>query len=255
MKSISVETSKNVQIHYTYPSLGIRIGAYLIDAILVWSVIIFFILISNPFNLTSSSEQFYLLLPAILLYFFYHLVLEYANNGQSIGKMALGIKVARLDGEPPTLSDYLQRWILRLLDIGSSNGLVAIISIAITEKKQRLGDILAGTTVIKVHNKRVNFISDSIDENDIKNGEIIYPQVDELTDTDVRKIESMLRTIKASSYSREAKIKMLIQLKSATEKKMNIPPVSQESHDFLRQVVLDYKRIRLRESAMDKENI
>ncbi|MEM9391167.1 MAG: hypothetical protein AAGA02_11875, partial [Bacteroidota bacterium] len=45
---------------------------------------------------------------------------------------------------------YILRWILRPLDIGIFSGAIAVISIALTQNAQRLGDLAAGTTVVKM---------------------------------------------------------------------------------------------------------
>ena len=59
-----------------------------------------------------------------------------------------------LDGSPPTLGAYLLRWLLILVDTEILTPLVAIITIAANGKGQRIGDIAAGTTVVKT-TKRV----------------------------------------------------------------------------------------------------
>ena len=47
----------------------------------------------------------------------YHLLFEVFNNGQSIGKASLRIRVVKLDGSQPDLGSLLIRWLLRILDI------------------------------------------------------------------------------------------------------------------------------------------
>jgi hypothetical protein len=71
-------------------------------------------------------------------------------DGQSPGKKQMNIKVVRLDGTPASIGNFLMRWLLRIVEIQLAQGMVAIIAIAMNGKGQRLGDMAAGTTVVKV---------------------------------------------------------------------------------------------------------
>ncbi|RZL05708.1 MAG: RDD family protein, partial [Pedobacter sp.] len=80
---------------------------------------------------------------------FYDLVCELTMNGQSVGKRFLKIRVISDDGAQPSLGKYLLRWLFRIIDFTFTSEACALISVAVTNKKQRLGDIVAGTIVIK----------------------------------------------------------------------------------------------------------
>lgn len=146
MQSVNIRTTQNVAIDYPTAGLGDRIGAYLIDLLIVGAYVIVIALITTRLVIDSIWIFMLFYLPA----FFYHLICEIAFNGQSLGKKQLNIKVVRLDGTPATIGGYILRWILRPLDIGIFSGAIAVISIALTENGQRLGDLAAGTTVVKM---------------------------------------------------------------------------------------------------------
>jgi len=61
------------------------------------------------------------------------------------------IKVISLDGGQPTFGQYLMRWIFRVIDFGFifGWGLVALVCVAVSKNHQRIGDMLAKTTLIK----------------------------------------------------------------------------------------------------------
>jgi hypothetical protein len=81
----------------------------------------------------------------------YDLLSEWLLNGRSIGKIALGIRVVMLDGSQPGLGAYLIRWLFRIIESGAFiGGIVPVITIAVNGKGQRLGDMAAGTTVVKL---------------------------------------------------------------------------------------------------------
>ena len=79
----------------------------------------------------------------------YQLASEILANGQSWGKKALRIRVVRLDGQEPSLSDYLLRAVFYLLDAFLSFGAIGAIFVTSSVKNQRLGDMTANTTVIR----------------------------------------------------------------------------------------------------------
>src|SRR5215211_3939563 len=78
----------------------------------------------------------------------YYVLLE-GYLGQTVGKMVLGIKVVREDnGEVPGFGAAFIRTLLRLID-GLFSYLVAFISVQISGKNQRLGDMAAHTLVVR----------------------------------------------------------------------------------------------------------
>jgi uncharacterized RDD family membrane protein YckC len=78
----------------------------------------------------------------------YYVLLE-GYLGQTVGKMALGIKVVREDnGEVPGLGGATIRTLLRIVD-GLFSYLVAFITVLISGKNQRLGDMAARTLVVR----------------------------------------------------------------------------------------------------------
>ncbi|MDD1752204.1 MAG: RDD family protein [Methanotrichaceae archaeon] len=83
-----------------------------------------------------------------IIYIAYFTVME-AHNGQTIGKMVTKIKVVREeDGGKIDMERSFKRNILRIID-GLINYLVGAVLIWRSDKKQRLGDSIAKTLVIK----------------------------------------------------------------------------------------------------------
>jgi len=84
----------------------------------------------------------------VVIVILYYILLE-GYLGQTVGKMALGIKVVREDnGEVPGLGGATIRTLLRIID-GLFSYLVAFVSVVATEKRQRLGDMAAHTLVVR----------------------------------------------------------------------------------------------------------
>jgi uncharacterized RDD family membrane protein YckC len=79
--------------------------------------------------------------------FGYFIVLE-ATQGATLGKMALGLRVVKTNGAPITWADSLIRNLLRIID-GLFGYLVGAILIWSSPLKQRLGDRVAHTVVVR----------------------------------------------------------------------------------------------------------
>ena len=78
----------------------------------------------------------------------YYLVLE-SYRGQTLGKMVAGIRVVdEVTGDRPAFRAVLVRTTLRLVD-GIAAYLVAFVTVLVTPKRQRLGDLAAHTIVVR----------------------------------------------------------------------------------------------------------
>ena len=190
MSTIRVQTAQNVTIEYEVASVGDRIIATILDYIVlfIWGVLII--------GLGSWLSRTTLPVLAIGLvgvpYVFYHLVCEVFLNGQSLGKRARDLKVVRLDGSRPGIGDYLLRWLLRIVDLGLFSGAVAVITILINGRGQRLGDLAAGTTVVRLRSAASNKLGAMHYGRPDPAYQVVFPQAANLADHDVALIRQLL---------------------------------------------------------------
>ena len=118
MKTLQINTTQNVNINFTLANELQRVGAFLIDNVfkIGYLYLIYSIVPVEEFSQTDawSNRAIHIMicLPAI----FYSLYLEILLNGQTIGKRILGIKVVNIEGFKPSISDYIIRWFLRIVD-------------------------------------------------------------------------------------------------------------------------------------------
>ena len=84
---------------------------------------------------------------------FYSLYMHILFNGRTVGKMVLKIKVVKQDGTPVHWSNYMTRWMLRLVDIWIFLSSIGLLTLLFSERRQRLGDMAAGTVVISTKKK------------------------------------------------------------------------------------------------------
>ena len=238
MEHLNIETSQHVQIDYLPASVGSRVGAFLIDGFIMGLYLLFVLLASE--NMAPSNGIPIGFVLAILPLFFYHLLSEILMEGQSMGKKALEIKVVQKNGKPPTLGSYLLRWMFRLVEITSTSGTVAFFTILINGHGQRLGDIAAGTTVVKT--KKKTTLSDTMYADIEEDYNPQYPEVSRLSDKDISVVKEVLN--EANNYDRQTYLRITLKTKNAIKDKMGIELSEDiDSITFLRTVVKDYNFI------------
>lgn len=84
----------------------------------------------------------------LVIAFGYYIYLE-GNYGQTIGKMALGIVVITEGGDAIEYRSAAIRTVLRIIDVLPFLYLIGIIVVMLTDRKQRLGDVVANTVVVR----------------------------------------------------------------------------------------------------------
>lgn len=235
MGTITLQTTQNIELEYELAGLSDRIFARLLDYLCIagYAILMIAIIGFGAFSNFVDNHGWIILL-LFLPILFYHLVCETLFNGQSIGKMVLKIRVISLNGNQPALSQYLMRWLFRLIDFTLTSSLLALMMVALTEKHQRLGDLVAGTTVIKT--KRKASLSQTIyTPMADPHYQPLYPEVVHLSDKDMQLIREVV--LSATRYSNTMilddtarKIEQVLQLKNKQE----------TSIEFLYTILKDY---------------
>lgn len=239
METVKVNTSQHVDIDYPVAGLGERIAARLIDLGIFFALYIIFVLLVIITGLSGVIESSSFFIPTILgiyvaSYVFYNLTCEIFMNGQCVGKRVMKIKVISLDGSQPTIAQYFIRWLFRLVDFLLTAQVGGLICIAVSKNKQRIGDIVAGTTLIKtVPDTNINHIAFHPVEEEYQP---VFSNTAMLSDRDVELIHEVISTYYKTNnaeliYTMSAKVKDLLSV--------NIPTGMNEM-DFLKTVVKDY---------------
>ncbi len=237
MQNLQIETAQNVIIEQEPANVGERIAAFIIDIFIILGYVFTVSLIADTLDAESAGSAiiFIFFIPV----FFYSLLCETFMNGQSFGKKALKIKVVKIDGSQPSFGNYLIRWLFRLIDIQMFYGLPAVITIAANGKGQRIGDIVAKTSVINL--KRSRETEETIYEETEENYTVMYPEAEYLTDTDVNTVKDVLNHYKRDPSNAIA-VSMLKQTFDAVKKKTGAE-TSQTPAEFLKTIIKDYNRI------------
>lgn len=232
MDNFQIETAQNISINQNVAHITTRIGSYLIDALFIigYYIIIFFIM--GMLDIVPSMEYMSLWVLLSLPTFFYSLIFEVLMNGQTPGKYFNQTRVVKLDGSKPTFGSYLIRWLLRIIDFSLAGGSVAVLTILLNGRGQRLGDIAATTTVIS-EKKRIT-LKDTI-ASDIDNKYTpTYSQVTLLKDNDIHTIKNVFMDAKRK---RNHKVILKLHLKIIELTGIN---TEQKPMDFINTVIKDY---------------
>ena len=234
MDNFQIETAQNVSIQQQVAGIGDRILGYLIDLLILGAYWIASIYLLSAFGLdsnTNGSINIYFMLIGIPS-FLYFLLLESFWDGRTPGKAALGLRVVKIDGSKPGFGSFFVRWLMRTIDITLTSGGVAVFTILLNGKGQRLGDIAAGTTVI-TERKKVQLshtILETIEEDYVPK----YPQVTVFTDADMQKI----KTIYAEAR-RFGKHNVILKLSQKLATTMQVTP-EETPLNFVDRVLKDY---------------
>lgn len=143
----SINTAQNVNIEVKIAGIGDRFIALLIDYLVFFGIGIFFYIIIE-FAFEDASDGSYIFY-AILLFisFLYHFILELVFKGQSFGKKYREIRTVKDNGQEAGPLQYLIRNLIRPIDSIYGVGLIVVF---FTKRFQRIGDLAAGTIVIKL---------------------------------------------------------------------------------------------------------
>lgn len=212
-----------------------RVSPFFIGFLCVFLLILFlFVSFVEGVQGTSILDMIFLL----PIFFFYSLALESMMDGQTIGKRAMGIKVVKLTGREPILNDYLIRWTFRMLDIWGSLGMVASLLIGSSPKRQRLGDIVANTTVIRI-NSSMNLRFEDINRiKSLDNYEVSYPGVRQFSEQDMLLIKTALNRF--NRYPNDAHRTALNEVLKIVMEKLQIQQRPPKPLQFLKTVINDY---------------
>lgn len=218
MSNTAINTAQNVTIEFEYAGLGKRILAFLIDLVVIFVYFMFLsFTVYKAADLIDSNGVTGIVQLTFIPVLTYSLWTQILFNGRTLGKFAMGIKVIKENGAPVSWSDYLVKWIFRLIDLYLCTFTIGTISILFTDKKQTLGDRAAQTIV--VNTRKDARVSHLILVDTEKEYTPEFLMVNMLNDSDMNEIKDIYRLAEASRDFRtlnalRQKIEQLLHIKS-----------------------------------------
>jgi len=231
MDNFQIETAQNVNIIQNAAGVGERILAFFIDFLVM---VTYVILVSVLLAWTEVGDDYIFVLAMTLglPLFLYHLLWEMFWNGRSPGKAAMSLRVVKLDGSKPAFSNYLIRWLIRIIDITGTSGGLALIVILLNGKGQRLGDVAATTTVIS--EKQTVSFAQTLLINLPESFVPTYPQVTVFKDNEMQTIKTVFLRAKYNGNHN-----VILKLSARVSKVMEIS-FEETPIIFLETVLKDY---------------
>ena len=261
MSIIQISTAFNIDLEFEIAAFHKRLLAYVIDFV----ILILFLfsmkwVLYAGFALDMKDNMGLDILVISVPMLLYSLATELWMNGQTVGKKLMSIRVISLDGNEPTVGQFILRWITKFFEwpfffgyvffsaetlyvyiiFTGLLGIAVVIAITVTKNSQRLGDLAAGTVIVDT--KSAMSVEDTVFMNISEtNYKVLFPEVMRLTDSDINTIKTVLTQAKKKnnldmSYRVEAKVKEVLGIKSDL-----YPP------DFLEKLLEDYNYLATKE--------
>lgn len=259
MSTIQIATPFNINIDFESAPFHKRLLAYIIDFTLLILYLIGIIYFLKDVFVINVSEGGFAILAILIPLMFYSFLTELFLNGQTLGKMIVGIRVISLDGGEVTLGQYAIRWFIRFYEWGFflfliilrseirysfltliMGGIICMILIAVTKQNQRLGDILAGTVVINIRSKISvhDTVFMNVSQPDYK---VLFPDAIRLSDRDINTIKTVtLQSRKHRNY--DMCYRVADKVKTVLNINADMHPV-----DFLEKIIADYNFLATKE--------
>lgn len=252
MNTIEFVSAQNVKVEYELASTTQRTLAAFIDVV---AFILYYIAISGILGVTSGafdanpgSEMFFTLLLIKIPWIFYNPIVEYFTNGQSLGKYILGVRVVTMNGERLGLREVFTRWIFKgdflwispgffvLFWLGL--GILGIIFSSTSDRKQRMGDVMANTIVIKIKNTVNYSLKDVLSIKSQESHQTTYPEVIRFTDEDMLLIKTTIQRVR--KYPNEATKNFAIELANKSASMLGLQETPPKRMEFLQTILQDY---------------
>jgi uncharacterized RDD family membrane protein YckC len=235
LKRIEIKTSDQVIIIFDISTLRDRAFSFLIDFLILFGMIFVLLMIQGIVNPNGSYFYYIVILP---LFLFYTLAFEIITGGLTPGKKAMNLRVIKLNGQYAAPMDYIIRWLFRWVDIWMSVFVIGSALINSSRYGQRLGDMMAGTTVIKLQSKQSVSLKEILNIDSQKHYTPKYPQVTLLNDKDMLLVKNTIK--RAQTFNNVAHLKIVSQLISQLKTELKIEEDIKDNEAFLKTLLKDY---------------
>jgi uncharacterized RDD family membrane protein YckC len=144
---VDISTPEGVELEVELGGLGSRFIAESIDYVLKGLVIGALAILLYAIGSGVATAVFLVL--GFAVWFGYDVLFEVLASGRTPGKRACGLRVVRTGGQPVGVLTSSVRNLFRVIDGPATSYIVGIVAILASKRNQRLGDMAAGTLVVR----------------------------------------------------------------------------------------------------------
>jgi len=244
----SIDTPEHISFDYDVAGIGSRFLAAIVDTILL-GVMLNVISVASTFLAGAALPEGsaglasvligLLALLNFLLFWGYFMFFELAWNGQSPGKRLIGVRVVREGGLPITTSAAAIRNLVRIVDFLPFLYGIGVITMFIDQRSRRLGDLAAGTLVVKDrHSVTLESLAAAVPPPfSTTTAALTLPNIHMISSTDYDLVQEFLR--RRSTLSPEVRARLGSQLAARMRTRLDLPPDGRDEH-LLQQVAIEY---------------
>jgi uncharacterized RDD family membrane protein YckC len=145
-------TGEAVALDLRPASFASRTVAIVLDLLILGAsaLVVWILVISLVFTVDDAAAAALLLVTEVTVLVGVPVTVETLTRGRSVGKLVLGLRVVRDDGGPIRFRHALIRGLLGVLEFYASSGSIPLIVSLANKRGKRVGDILAGTYVVRI---------------------------------------------------------------------------------------------------------
>ncbi len=148
-------TPEAVVLEFETAGAAARLLSVIIDAFIQVGTL-FVVLFAVGFGLSQGGGFGFewvgivvMLVFSFLVILGYPAAMETLWNGRTVGQAALGLRVVTVEGGPVRFRHAAIRSVLGLVELWISTGVIAVVAVVLSKRNQRLGDMVAGTLVLR----------------------------------------------------------------------------------------------------------
>ena len=145
---VTIATPEGVDLTLMLAGAGSRFASALVDILVQGAIIVAVTIVVAVAGLGGYGAAVVAIVSFVVV-FGYDVSFEVLASGRTPGKRVNGLRVVRTGGQPVDLLTSVIRNLLRIVDFLPFSYLLGIVSILVTSRNQRLGDLAAGTLVVR----------------------------------------------------------------------------------------------------------
>ena len=242
-EKLNIDTPEQVALEFSLATVGSRFLALAIDTIIQFAIgavllLLGLVLVWMSSSIIATAQPWVLaglVLGLFTIYYGYFATFEVVWNGQTPGKRIIGLRVMHVSGRPINGFEAILRNVLRIVDQMPGIYAIGIVSVFLTERSQRLGDLAAGTVV--VHEAKVARESHEFAAPQPRQGPVTAHGAARLTPEEIAVIELFFR--RQAQLDGYPRIRAAEQIASRVRQRLGITTTS-GNQEFLAEVLAEY---------------